>query len=323
MAEPDSKGRTSLSRTPPVEVRRQLRREVGFGCPIPDCRSPWLTYHHFDPEWHVQPHHEPAGMIPLCPTHHAQAAAWTPEQLREFKSSSTGTPPEVVAGRFQWLRRRVLGVVGGHIYYETPILVQFDDDPLVWFERDNDGYVRLNLRMITAAERGTTRTVVHNNDFVIGGHPVDVDCPPSGRRIAVHYNNGDSLTIEFRAVETIDAAVRRWPDAEAGLRGLPHVWPMTAIEVTMDVGEIAIRFGPGSTSIDGVSWRGCVSSESPVGFVIRSRPRERPAGIRRPFTEQARPSPTSVPSPRGRNQPCWCGSSKKYKHCHLEDDRAS
>jgi len=22
----------------------------------------------------------------------------------------------------------------------------------------------------------------------------------------------------------------------------------------------------------------------------------------------------------GRNDPCWCGSGKKYKHCHLEFD---
>lgn len=24
----------------------------------------------------------------------------------------------------------------------------------------------------------------------------------------------------------------------------------------------------------------------------------------------------------GRNEPCWCGSGKKYKHCHYEKDRA-
>ena len=23
----------------------------------------------------------------------------------------------------------------------------------------------------------------------------------------------------------------------------------------------------------------------------------------------------------GRNQPCWCGSQKKYKHCHLKLDQ--
>ena len=24
----------------------------------------------------------------------------------------------------------------------------------------------------------------------------------------------------------------------------------------------------------------------------------------------------------GRNDPCWCGSGKKYKKCHMEQDRA-
>ena len=24
----------------------------------------------------------------------------------------------------------------------------------------------------------------------------------------------------------------------------------------------------------------------------------------------------------GRNQPCWCDSGKKYKHCHLKADRS-
>lgn len=24
----------------------------------------------------------------------------------------------------------------------------------------------------------------------------------------------------------------------------------------------------------------------------------------------------------GRNAPCWCGSGKKYKHCHMRQDMA-
>jgi uncharacterized protein YecA (UPF0149 family) len=32
-------------------------------------------------------------------------------------------------------------------------------------------------------------------------------------------------------------------------------------------------------------------------------------------------SPQTVRQP-GRNEPCWCGSGKKYKHCHLAADRA-
>ena len=30
----------------------------------------------------------------------------------------------------------------------------------------------------------------------------------------------------------------------------------------------------------------------------------------------AKPQPTEI----GRNDPCWCGSGKKYKKCHLKSD---
>jgi SEC-C motif len=30
-----------------------------------------------------------------------------------------------------------------------------------------------------------------------------------------------------------------------------------------------------------------------------------------------------IQSTHGRNTPCWCGSGKKYKKCHLEADRAA
>lgn len=36
--------------------------------------------------------------------------------------------------------------------------------------------------------------------------------------------------------------------------------------------------------------------------------------------------PGALPPPRerpGRNEPCWCGSGRKYKHCHLSADSAA
>jgi preprotein translocase subunit SecA len=36
-----------------------------------------------------------------------------------------------------------------------------------------------------------------------------------------------------------------------------------------------------------------------------------------------RPEPQRRAGPRlGRNDPCWCGSGKKYKGCHMKSDRA-
>ncbi|MFC1978553.1 SEC-C metal-binding domain-containing protein [Chloroflexota bacterium] len=39
--------------------------------------------------------------------------------------------------------------------------------------------------------------------------------------------------------------------------------------------------------------------------------------IRRLFALKKRPIPEKI----GRNEPCWCGSNKKYKNCHFESDQ--
>jgi len=36
------------------------------------------------------------------------------------------------------------------------------------------------------------------------------------------------------------------------------------------------------------------------------------------FSSQSRPVSGSEPA---RNEPCWCGSGRKYKRCHLDADR--
>jgi hypothetical protein len=38
-------------------------------------------------------------------------------------------------------------------------------------------------------------------------------------------------------------------------------------------------------------------------------------------TKQAA-TPIRVQKTPGRNDPCWCGSGKKYKHCHMKSDSA-
>lgn len=91
-----------MNRTPPARIRERLRREVGFGCPVKGCGSPYLTWHHFDPPWSKHEHHEPNGMIALCREHHdqADAGAFTKDQLRAFKVA-TSDREKGVQGRFK------------------------------------------------------------------------------------------------------------------------------------------------------------------------------------------------------------------------------
>jgi len=39
-----------------------------------------------------------------------------------------------------------------------------------------------------------------------------------------------------------------------------------------------------------------------------------------PGATRSAPEPVRVQKTPGRNDPCWCGSGKKYKHCHMKSD---
>jgi len=257
-----------LSRTVPAPVRRLLRREVGFGCPVPDCRLPFLEYHHFDPEWHVEHHHRPDGLIPLCPTHHSQADAFTREQLRNFKS--TAKDRVVASGRFEWMRRELVGVVGGCLYHEVPVLVQFRGEPMVWFERDDDGHALLNVRMLTTVGNEQERIRIEDNDFVVRGAPTDFECPPSGKSLSVKYDNGDRMRIEFREIDSVDEAAGRYSHFRPGAMAmLGSAWPLTFIEVTMRAGGTEVAFDPTMTRLPGNNlMTGCVASHGAVGLAF-------------------------------------------------------
>src|ERR1700733_8062410 len=86
-----------MNRTPPTAVRRELRREVGFGCPIAGCGIPYLTWHHFDPEWRIEEHHRPEGLIALCLTHagHADGGAYERDYLKSLKQAGRPEAEEV------------------------------------------------------------------------------------------------------------------------------------------------------------------------------------------------------------------------------------
>ncbi|UJR81507.1 HNH endonuclease signature motif containing protein [Sandaracinus amylolyticus] len=80
------------TRAIPEAVQRALRAEVNYGCPVPGCGNPLLTFHHFDPPFHEGRSHNPEGMIALCRVHHDAAdpkgndrGLYSTERLRAFK----------------------------------------------------------------------------------------------------------------------------------------------------------------------------------------------------------------------------------------------
>lgn len=87
-------------------------------------------------------------------------------------------------------------MLGGNFYLETPILVQIRNQPLVWWRRDEEGFLQLNLRMLTTS--GQSRAVIEDSDWITEGSEADIECPPSGKKVKISYPNGDLLRVEFR-----------------------------------------------------------------------------------------------------------------------------
>jgi hypothetical protein len=262
-----------MTRRPPADVRRQLAEEVGFGCPVEGCGSPYLMWHHFDPPWATKHHQDPNGMVALCRDHHPEAdkGAFTTDQLREFKRVGRDRS-KALGARFNWMRDELLAIVGGNFFYQTPVAVQLNNTPIVWFNRDNAGRLLVNLRMPTTSNE--PRIVMLDNFWMTeGASEGEIICPPSGSLVSAKYPNGDQLNVEFKELATLDDLDQRLPRGEmpaavrkrleaAGIAGLDQpqshaetvkqfeiIFPITTVEITMKVGGTDLSFGPKHTSI--------------------------------------------------------------------------
>src|SRR6266566_5587072 len=200
-----------IKRDPPPKVKRELRKEVGFSCPIPvrskgkRCGNPYLTWHHFDPPWEIIHHCNPKGMIALCQTHHdhADGGAYTIEQLRGLKQKDKSKNIDIDKenAEINWMRHDLLAVVGGNFYSKSPTLFQYDNNRVIWFERDEQGYLLLNIDLSPLTDK--PRISMRNNYWGENlGNPIDFECPPSGKRILARYDNGDKLMIRFDEIKT-------------------------------------------------------------------------------------------------------------------------
>jgi hypothetical protein len=185
-------------------VKKLLRKEVNFGCPVPGCGNPYLTYHHFDPPRRVREHNEPAGMIALCLDHAAKAdgGAWTNDQLRRMKQAPFVTE-KTKEQRYNYFRRNIVCSAGAIIYPVKRILT-VDNEPVIWFERDIEGYDRLNL--LIRDSTGRVILQMENNDWIAYAKEIfDLICPPQGRELQIiSKDRRTNFTIRFDQYSLFD-----------------------------------------------------------------------------------------------------------------------
>jgi hypothetical protein len=207
-------------------------------------------------------------MIALCGMHHdkADAGAFTVEQLQELKSKVRGQRKDLVRGKFDWMRNRLLAVVGGSFFYETYIIFRLCGLPIIWFTRDEGGYLGLNIRMLSVSKED--RLNLEDNFWILKGEPIDFECPPSGKLIHAKYSNGDELRVEFAEIPSDEEARKRYPNWGEGDSRI--VFPITSVEVQNRVADSNIYFDKDTTTISNIMLKGCFGCNASVALEVGS-----------------------------------------------------
>lgn len=233
---------------------------------MPGCDNPYLEYHHFDPPWSTEQHHDPERMLALCATHHAKADALTVEQCRELKALAPERAPHI-SGRFDWLRRQIVAIVGGNYYYETPNIVVLGARPVIWFNRDERNHMLLNIEM-PSRTRGTRR-LLSDNDWLLEGQPSDVISPPNGSELRVEYPNGDQVYVKFRSWGSAAELAGTHPAAARSLSSAQ--FPLLSVEVNLSLTDFGVELKPRETvlgGLGGITIKDCFMSNCGAGVVL-------------------------------------------------------
>lgn len=195
----------AMTRRPPADVCDALRVEVNYGCPIPNCGSPFLTWHHFDPPWRDREHHDAAGMIALCPEHAriADNDLYTKDQLRSFKHLP------FVKDRLQyqwpWAMEEMLVVLGGVVLVGPRPVIALGGRDIVTFERGAiPGLAEpvVHVGVDLPDPTGATIVTMNRNWLDVDVRQLkSMEVPPGSRELAVKHASGVELHLDLKRYE--------------------------------------------------------------------------------------------------------------------------
>lgn len=201
-----------IGRKPPDAVIRILRNEVGFACPI--CGSPFLTWHHFDPPWRKKQHHNPEGMIALCPEHatHADGGHWTITQLRSLKHP-LNLDARVVAS-WPWQPEKAVFMLGNSYYIgERPLLALSNRSVFSASKYIPPGQHNPAIMFSVNLQNETGKSLLSLKDNFLSFYASDlsdVQCPPQAKIFEAVNKNGISLKLQHKRL-SLDAFLEQVP----------------------------------------------------------------------------------------------------------------
>jgi hypothetical protein len=114
-----------------------------------------------------------------------------------------------------------------------------------------------------ADEEGRIR--IEKNVWSRIGDPIDLECPPSGRKLRVSYKNGDEISLEFKNLDS--------GDGFQALYGTKLLWqdlpiPVALLEINLKIAGRNLCLSPHGTNLQAGSLKGVWMRNSAGGLAI-------------------------------------------------------
>lgn len=185
-------------------------------------------------------------MIALCQEHHRKgdAGAFTRDQLKALKDQG-GRLAESVQGRFDWMRRDYLSIIGGNAFMDTDVALEIGGAPAVWWTKNQREEMLLNFDFQIPGH--PPRVAIRENFWTVSPDNLrDLTCPPSGKEIRVDFANGDVFRTRFTEVGSATELSRRhhWTARWAG----DLTYPLTLVEVWERWSGLGLGLSPDGTN---------------------------------------------------------------------------
>ncbi len=341
MASTDQTNQHGLSRAIPAALKLAVRQACGFGCV--KCGNAVYQYEHFDPPFEDAKSHDPDGIALLCAGCHdpktrgfysAEAIAKARRDPFCLKNGSAGSKFRLEVGTEEQFRVRI----GRTVFAGVETIIKIDDQNILAIRPPQAPGEPPRISAHLFDRKGNQAASIEDNEWLgsaktfdietVGGRfklrsgPRQLDLvlrvePPYGvaiEKIKLHYRgktvSGDEKSgFTFR---THGAAVVM-PKAQRLVRDAPFGFHLTDGGVAM--GDDAVLTYSDATSgprpVPGsIEAIGSTVEQSEDGVMkITASKTHGVHGIRINFD----------PTPKrnlGRNDPCYCGSGKKFKKCH-------
>ena len=204
----------------PADVKRKLRQEAGFGCA--KCGHPYIEYHHIIPYAEDQ-HFRPEDMVALCGNCHPAVSNLGCDRQYEIKSDPHNVRENWLRGALEYDKRDLIFKVGGNLYENTPVILQFFDLPIISCSLDED-QAKVSLNLLD--ENGKIILAVKENDVIFRVDDL-WDFEYAHNLAIARYGPRDiALRMDFRKLEAV-------------------------IEGKIWLGDKQVRLGPNETRLPG------------------------------------------------------------------------